>query len=111
MDQLRGPACPGGYYRFRTKRIRRYRVPGYPSLNTIINKEEVFGTVEAVKTVSDLFMPVTGKIIGVNPLIDKNPELINQEPYATWLVKVLLTGDDDKIALLTADEYKQLIGH
>ncbi|QHS55956.1 glycine cleavage system protein GcvH [Mucilaginibacter sp. 14171R-50] len=81
-----------------------------PSLNKIILKEGVFGTVEAVKTVSDLFMPVTGKIIEVNPSIDKSPELINQEPYATWLVKVLLTADDNKKSLLTADEYKELIG-
>lgn len=81
------------------------------SLNQIISKEEVFGTVEAVKTVSDLFMPMTGRIIEVNPLIDKNPELINQEPYSTWLVKVLLTADEDKSGLLTADEYKGIIGH
>jgi glycine cleavage system H protein len=82
-----------------------------PSLNQTIKKEDVFGTVEAVKTVSDLFMPVTGQIIEVNPLIDKNPELINQEPYATWLVKVLLTGDEDKSTLLNAAEYKEIIGH
>lgn len=82
-----------------------------PSLDKIILKEGIFGTVEAVKTVSDLFLPVTGKIIEVNPLIDKNPELINQEPYTTWMVKVLLTGDDDKTALLTADEYRKIIGH
>jgi len=62
-----------------------------PTLNKIILTAGVFGTVEAVKTVSDLFMPVTGKIIAVNPLIDKNPQLINQEPYQTWMVKVLLT--------------------
>ncbi|MEB0260036.1 MULTISPECIES: glycine cleavage system protein GcvH [unclassified Mucilaginibacter] len=80
-----------------------------PSLNKIILKEGVFGTVEAVKTVSDLFMPVTGKIIEVNPIIDKTPELINQEPYNTWMVKVLLTSDD-KGSLLSADEYKELIG-
>jgi glycine cleavage system H protein len=81
-----------------------------PSLNKIILAEGVFGTVEAVKTVSDLFMPVTGKIIEVNLMIDKTPELINQEPYSTWMVKVLLTSDDNKGSLLTADEYKALIG-
>lgn len=81
-----------------------------PSLNKIILAEGVFGTVEAVKTVSDLFMPVTGKIIEVNPMIDRTPELINQEPYSTWMVKVLLTSDDNKGSLLTADEYKALIG-
>lgn len=82
-----------------------------PSLDKIIPKEGVFGTVEAVKTVSDLFMPVTGKIIEVNPLIDKSPELINQAPYATWLVKVLLSASADKTDLLTADAYKAIIGH
>lgn len=82
-----------------------------PSLDKIIPKEGIFGTVEAVKTVSDLFMPVTGKIIEVNPLIDKSPELINQAPYATWLVKVLLSGSADRTDLLTADAYKAIIGH
>ncbi|QKJ32949.1 glycine cleavage system protein GcvH [Mucilaginibacter mali] len=83
-----------------------------PSLNTMVNKEDVFGTVEAVKTVSDLFMPITGQILEVNPVIDKNPELINQEPYATWLVKVAPPDDaTDKSALLSAEEYKEIIGH
>lgn len=83
-----------------------------PTLNREVKKEEVFGTVEAVKTVSDLFMPVTGRIIEVNPAIDKSPELINQEPYSTWLVKVaLVEGDDDRSALLNSDEYKEIIGH
>ena len=80
-----------------------------PSLNKIIPEAGVFGTVEAVKTVSDLFMPVTGKIIAVNPLIDKNPELINQQPYQTWMVKVLLSAEHKKASLLSASEYQALI--
>lgn len=80
-----------------------------PSINKIILKEGFFGMVEAVKTVFDLFMPVTGKIIEVNPIIDKTPQIINQEPYNTWMIKVLLTSVNNKQSLLTADEYKVLI--
>jgi glycine cleavage system H protein len=80
-----------------------------PSINKIILKDGFFGMVEAVKTVSDLFMPVTGKIIEVNPIIDKAPQMINQEPYSTWMIKVLLTSVNNKQSLLTADEYKVLI--
>lgn len=83
-----------------------------PTLDKVVKREDVFGTVEAVKTVSDLFMPVSGRIIEVNPAIDKNPELINQDPYTTWLVKVAPTkGDADKSYLLNADAYKEIIGH
>src|SRR5271165_3486693 len=70
-----------------------------------IEKDAVFGTVEAVKTVSDLFMPVTGTITEVNPLLDKQPELVNTDPYGDgWMVKVTVQGTDD--GLLSADSYK-----
>ena len=83
-----------------------------PTLDKVVNKEDVFGTVEAVKTVSDLFMPITGRVIEVNPAIEKSPELINQEPYTTWLVKVVpAKGDAGKSFLLNAEAYKEIIGH
>lgn len=70
---------------------------------------EVFGTVEAVKTVSDLYMPVSGKVLEVNPALDANPEKVNEDPYgAGWMVKVEVTGTTND--LLTADQYKELIG-
>ena len=80
-----------------------------PSLNKSVTKEEVFGTVEAVKTVSDLYMPVTGTVIEINTQIERSPELVNQDPYGSWIIKVQLTQGIDG-SLLTAHEYKNLVG-
>ena len=76
-----------------------------------LDKEAVFGTIEAVKTVSDLFMPVSGKVLVVNSKIDSNPELVNKDPYGDgWLVKVTLSNPADVSGLMSADDYKKLIG-
>lgn len=75
-----------------------------------ISAGEVFGTVEAVKTVSDLFMPVEGEIIEFNEELESSPELVNESPYGEgWMIKIKLTGDlpDD---LLSAAEYSDLVG-
>ncbi len=81
------------------------------SLGKETAKDEVFGTVEAVKTVSDLFMPVTGTITELNPALDKQPELVNSDPYGEgWMVKITLNNPADVDALLNADAYKTLIG-
>jgi len=75
-----------------------------------LEKEEVFGTIEAVKTVSDLYMPVSGKVLEVNPELDGNPELVNKEPYGGgWMVKIEANNAVDFDALLTAEQYKALI--
>ena len=76
-----------------------------------LEKEEVFGSVEAVKTVSDLFMPINGKIIGFNKKLEDQPELINTDPYgAGWIIKITVpvTGDLDE--LLDASAYEELVG-
>ncbi len=71
---------------------------------------DVFGTVEAVKTVSDLFLPIDGEILEVNPGLEDSPESVNQDPYgAGWMVKVKLTATDQLNSLLKADAYKELI--
>jgi glycine cleavage system H protein len=80
------------------------------SLNVVINANETFGIVEAVKTVSDLFLPVTGKIIEINQKILDEPSLINENPYENWLIKVEIVGND-RTGLLSASEYKKLIGY
>ncbi|WP_343530357.1 glycine cleavage system protein GcvH [Pedobacter sp.] len=86
----------------------------YIDINTIgseVAKEEVFGTVEAVKTVSDLFMPVTGTVSEFNSALNDNPELVNSDPYGEgWMVKVTLTDASEVEGLLSADDYKALIG-
>ncbi len=72
-----------------------------------IDKGEVFGTIEAVKTVSDLFMPVSGEITEVNPDIADNPELVNKEPFeGGWLIKVKMSNAAELDELLDADAYK-----
>lgn len=73
--------------------------------------EEVFGTVEAVKTVSDLFMPISGEILEFNEGLEADPEAVNRDPYgAGWMVKVEISDSSELDSLLSADEYKDLIG-
>ena len=75
-----------------------------------LNAEDVFGTVEAVKTVSDLFLPLTGKILELNLLLDKNPDLVNSDPYGDgWMVKVEVANPADFEALMDAEAYKNLV--
>jgi len=70
---------------------------------------DVFGTVEAVKTVSDLYMPITGKVLEVNPLLDGSPEKVNEDPYGDgWMIKAEIIGSPE--GLLSAAQYKELIG-
>jgi len=81
------------------------------SLGKEVAKDEVFGTVEAVKTVSDLFMPVAGTINEVNPALDKQPELVNSDPYGEgWMVKITLSDPASVESLLSSDSYKSLVG-
>ncbi len=76
-----------------------------------LEKEEVFGSVEAVKTVSDLMMPVSGKVIEFNEAIESNPELVNSDPYNEgWMIKIEVADSSELEDLLSADQYKDLIG-
>jgi glycine cleavage system H protein len=86
----------------------------YVEVETIdedVTKDEVFGTVEAVKTVSDLFMPLSGTIMEFNEKLDDEPELVNSDPYGEgWMVKVQLSDLEEITDLLDAAAYKTLIG-
>jgi glycine cleavage system H protein len=76
-----------------------------------LERESVFGTVEAVKTVSDLLMPLAGTVIEVNPKLDTNPELVNQDPYGEgWMVKMSLKDPSGTDGLLDAASYEKLVG-
>ena len=75
-----------------------------------LKMEDVFGTVEAVKTVSDLFMPVSGEVLEINPAVEQSPEKINQTPYDLWIIRVKMSDVSEADDLLTADAYKKLIG-
>lgn len=80
------------------------------SLGQDLNVDDIFGSVEAVKTVSDLYMPVSGKIVELNDQLDSSPELLNQDPYnAGWIIKVELNNNDND-QLLSPEQYKNLIG-
>jgi glycine cleavage system H protein len=77
-----------------------------------LNREDVFGTVEAVKTVSDLFMPVSGTVLEVNKKLTSNPELVNKDPYGDgWVIKISMKDVAEMNSLLSSAEYKELIGH
>jgi glycine cleavage system H protein len=86
----------------------------YVDVNTVgktLSKEAVFGSVEAVKTVSDLFMPVSGEIVELNAALDGAPESVNNDPYGNgWMVKIKLTNPADLDELMDSSAYRQLIG-
>lgn len=81
------------------------------TVDETLDKEEVFGTVEAVKTVSDLFLPLSGTIESFNEELDQNPELVNSDPYgAGWMIKMSIDNLDEIEELLDVDAYKSLVG-
>ncbi len=86
----------------------------YVEIETVgeeLGQEEVFGTVEAVKTVSDLFMPVSGEIIEFNDKLESNPEAVNSDPYGDgWMIKVKMSNPSEANDLLDAAAYKALVG-
>jgi glycine cleavage system H protein len=86
----------------------------FVDINTVgkaLKGEDIFGTVEAVKTVSDLFLPVSGTVLEINPQLESSPELVNSDPYGEgWMVTVQVDNPADVEALLTADAYKALVG-
>lgn len=86
----------------------------YVDINTVgetVDKEAVFGSVEAVKTVSDLFMPVTGEVVEVNSNLESAPDSVNTDPYGDgWMVKVKVADPASVNSLLSADDYKKVIG-
>jgi glycine cleavage system H protein len=82
-----------------------------PTVGKALEAEEVFGTVEAVKTVSDLFLPVAGTINEVNEELEGSPELVNTDPYSDgWMVKMTVKNPADVEGLLSADAYQKLVG-
>jgi glycine cleavage system H protein len=75
-----------------------------------LKKEEVFGTIEAVKTVSDMFMPVGGEILELNPALEETPEVVNKDPYGKgWMVKISITDSSETASLLTPEQYREIL--
>ena len=82
-----------------------------PSVGASFNKHDVFGTIEAVKAVSELFSPVSGEVVEVNDRLEKEPQLVNSEPYGDgWMVKIKLSDPSEKKELMSADDYSAHIG-
>lgn len=80
------------------------------TLGETLQKEEVFGTIEAVKTVSDMFMPVGGEILEINPALEETPEIVNKDPYGKgWMIKIRITDPTDFEILLSAEKYQELL--
>jgi glycine cleavage system H protein len=81
-----------------------------PSLDETLEKDAVFGTIEAVKTVSDMFLPVSGEVIEFNSLLESNPENINKDPYGTgWIIKIKITNPSELDELLDAKAYTEFL--
>ena len=81
------------------------------TVDDALEKEAVFGTVEAVKTVSDLFLPVSGTVVAFNEALDQSPELVNSDPYgAGWMIRMRIDNLDELTDLLDAAAYKELVG-
>ena len=82
----------------------------FPNVDQKIEKNEPFGTIEAVKTVADLFAPVSGKVIEINETLEDNPEFVNSDPYVNgWIVKVSISDISEMEELMSADKYEELI--
>ena len=108
---LEGDTATVGITDFAQKELGDIVYVEVESLDQTLDQDEVFGTVEAVKTVSDLFLPLSGEVIEFNENLETEPELVNQDPYeAGWMIKIKVSDTAQFDALLTADQYKELIG-
>lgn len=108
---LEGDIATVGITHFAQKELGDIVYVEVETLDQTLEKDEVFGTVEAVKTVSDLFLPLSGEIIEFNTGLEDDPELVNTDPYgAGWMIKIKVSDLAEVDTLLTAEGYKELIG-
>lgn len=108
---LEGDVATVGITDFAQKELGDIVYVEVETLDQTLAQDEVFGTVEAVKTVSDLFLPMSGEIIAFNDDLEATPETVNTDPYgAGWMVKIKVSNVTEYDALMSSDEYKALIG-
>ncbi|WP_264552295.1 glycine cleavage system protein GcvH [Flavobacterium sp. N2038] len=108
---IEGDVATVGITHFAQKELGDIVYVEVETLDQTLDKDEVFGTVEAVKTVSDLFLPLTGEIIAFNDSLESAPETVNSDPYgAGWMIKVKIADPSEIDSLLSDEAYKQLIG-
>ncbi len=109
--KLEGDIATVGITDFAQKELGDIVYVEVETLDQTLGKDDVFGTVEAVKTVSDLFLPLAGEIIDFNADLESAPETVNSDPYGKgWMIKVKVSNPSDFDELLTADAYRELIG-
>lgn len=108
---IEGDVATVGITHFAQKELGDIVYVEVETLDQTLSKDEVFGTVEAVKTVSDLFLPLTGEIIAFNEDLESAPETVNSDPYgAGWMIKVKIADASEIDSLLSDQAYKELIG-
>jgi glycine cleavage system H protein len=108
---IEGDVATVGITHFAQKELGDIVYVEVETLDQTLDKDEVFGTVEAVKTVSDLFLPLTGEIIAFNDSLESAPETVNSDPYgAGWMIKIKIADAAEIDSLLSDEAYKQLIG-
>lgn len=108
---LEGDVATVGITHFAQKELGDIVYVEVETLDQTLEKDEVFGTVEAVKTVSDLFLPLAGEIIEFNDALESTPESVNSDPYgAGWMIKIKVSDVADYDSLLSSEAYKELIG-
>jgi glycine cleavage system H protein len=108
---IEGDVATVGITHFAQKELGDIVYVEVETLDQTLDKDEVFGTVEAVKTVSDLFLPLTGEIIAFNDSLESAPETVNSDPYGDgWMIKIKIADASEIDSLLSADAYKELIG-
>jgi len=108
---IEGDVATVGITHFAQKELGDIVYVEVETLDQTLDKDEVFGTVEAVKTVSDLFLPLSGEIFAFNDDLESNPESVNSDPYgAGWMIKVKISNPAEIDSLLSSESYKELIG-
>ena len=108
---LEGDVATVGITHFAQKELGDIVYVEVETLDQTLEKNEVFGTVEAVKTVSDLFLPLSGEIIEFNEALESTPESVNSDPYgAGWMIKIKISNSSEIDSLLSSESYKELIG-
>ena len=108
---LEGDIATVGITHFAQKELGDIVYVEVETLDQTLERDEVFGTVEAVKTVSDLFLPLSGEIIEFNEALESNPEIVNSDPYGEgWMIKIKISNSGEIDSLLSSESYKELIG-
>ena len=108
---LEGDIATVGITHFAQKELGDIVYVEVETLDQTLEKDEVFGTVEAVKTVSDLFLPLSGEIVEFNDALESTPEVVNSDPYGVgWMIKIKVANMDEVDSLLSSESYKELIG-